>query len=536
MTTILAPAESLVRVHGRGLVLSILEKEAILTRIKVFDDGRFVTETADWNSYWHPLRNLGCREVEDSLDALHSAWRDYLRSGFSSLLRREFCFRYFSLLDVLLSNCRDAIAPHSWVYALQTALGFECFGITPAASNSEVLAAGTCTLRNPCYLLAKLKMPDMLDDPQFLPIITVAGNEKPEFFYHYRQYTLSPDSPISLLFYPAVSEAKRSASFRLINSLAGGVSYGIDPRTHERAQRLCQGILRPIMHASKPTESKTFALEFVDVGAGSGNLASAICRQIQVLGASMGFNPKFRLWFVDLEPADPARFFRAKKLRGFVDSLTFLGDDYRNWLSKPQPLPTTNDLRIALVSKLLDVISRFSIRRLSREELLPLLDKIAVSLDSEAHLPSLCLAPSGSGVESLAISNARVALQDGRTFAQLSLSEFYRGMYLISATNGSARTPEEGFFLPVRTFNPECLVTLEGKSVISRLVENCDYVIIEDADLRPQDLIDHMTMFSLHSVTIRDVTKALGLTGNHAYIVWSKMGVAEPNFSGERIW
>jgi hypothetical protein len=55
-------------------------------------------------------------------------------------------------------------------------------------------------------------MPDVLDDPQFLPIITVAGTEKPELFYHYRQYTLSPDSLISLLFYPAVSGAKCSSS------------------------------------------------------------------------------------------------------------------------------------------------------------------------------------------------------------------------------------------------------------------------------------------------------------------------------------
>jgi hypothetical protein len=536
MATILAPAESLVRVHGRGLFLSILEKEVILTRVKVFDDGRFITETKDWSSYWKPLYELGHKEAEDSLDALHSVWRDYLRSGFSLLLRREFCFRYFSLLDVLLSSYRDAIVPHLWVHTLQTALGFECFGIVSMASDLEVLGAGTCTLRNPCYLLAKLKMPDVVDDPQFLPIITVAGTAKPELFYHYRQYTLSPDSPIALLFYPAVSEAKRSASFRLINSLAGGVSYGIDPRTHERAQRLCHGIVHPIMEANKLTEPRTISLEFVDVGAGSGSLASAICHQVQEIGAAMGFNPKFRLWFVDLELADPARFFRAKKFRGFVDSLTFLGDDYRNWLSKPQPLPATKALRIALVSRLFNNLSRFFIHCFSKEDLLPLLDKMAVSPDFSRHLPSICLASGGSGGESLAISNARVALQEGRTFAQLSLSEFYRGLYLISASNGSVANPTERTFLPVRAFNPECLITLDGKSAISRLAEKCDYVIIEDADLRPQDLIDHIIRFSLHSIVVRDMTKALGLTGNHAYVVWFRTGAEEPVLSGEQIW
>jgi len=533
MATALAPAESLVRVHGRGLLLSVLEREVLLTGIKVFPDGRFAAETKNWNSYWQPLSNLSLGEVEDSLNVLYSAWRGYIRTGFSSLLRREFCFRYFSLLDVLLSNYRGANFSPSRVRALQTALGFECFAITPADSDLEVLAAGTCTLRNPCYLLAKLRMPEAPDDPQFLPIITVAGTEKPELFYHYRQYTLSPDSSMSLLLYPTVSEANRSASFKLINSLSSSVSYAIDPRTRERAQRLCQGIIRPIMQAHKRDESRTLPLELVDVGAGSGSLASSLCHQIQGLGTSMGFNLKFRLWFVDLGTADPARFFSAKGLRGLVDTLAFLGDDYRDWLSKPQPLPATNGLRIAVISKLFNNLSRFSLRRLSREELLPLLGKMAPS-DLSAYFPSRCLAPSGGGVESLVISNARVALPDGRTFAHLSLSEFYRGLCLASAPKGSAT--KEDLFLPIRRLDPECLVASDGKSVISRLVENCDYVIIEDADLRPQDLIDHITMFSLYSIAVQDMTKALGLTGNHAYVAWSKTKAAQPGFSGERIW
>ncbi len=305
MTTIQAPTESLLRIHGRGLLLSILEKETILTRIGVFDGRRFTVETEDWSSYWQSLHKLGQREVEESLDALHSAWREHLRSGFGVPLRKEFCYRYFSLLDVLLSVYTESNAAQSCLQALQTALGFECFGIVSVTTDGEVLGAGTCTIRNPCYLLAKLKMPDVLDDPQFLPVITVAGTEKPELFYHYRQYTLSTDSPISLLFYPVASIEKRAASFRLINSLVGGVSYGIDPRTRERAKRLYQKIIRPIVETDQLTDSRTLWLEFVDVGAGSGGLTSAICRQIH----KMGFKPKFWLWFVDLEPADPAASF-----------------------------------------------------------------------------------------------------------------------------------------------------------------------------------------------------------------------------------
>jgi len=242
MKIALEPAKSLVRVHGRGLLLSILEEEAVPTRINVLDDGRFTVDTDDWDSYWRSLRELNHRELDDSLRALHFAWRGYIWSGFDSTLRQEFCFRYFSLLDVLLSIYPES-EDTSWLSTLHTVLGFECFGMTLPAFNSEVLGAGTCTIRNPCYLLAKLKMPDVLDDPQFLPVITVVGTKKPELFYHYRQYTLSPDSPASILFYPAVSVQKRAASFKLINSLAGGVSYGVDPRTRERAKRLYRKII-----------------------------------------------------------------------------------------------------------------------------------------------------------------------------------------------------------------------------------------------------------------------------------------------------
>jgi hypothetical protein len=108
-------------------------------------------------------------------------------------------------------------------------------------------AIDECTLS----LLAKLKTPDVLDDPQFLPIITVAGAKQPELFNHYRKYTLSLDLPASLTLYPTVSEDKCSASFRLIDSLAGGVSYGIDPRTRERAKRLYRKFVRPILETNQ---------------------------------------------------------------------------------------------------------------------------------------------------------------------------------------------------------------------------------------------------------------------------------------------
>jgi hypothetical protein len=332
---------------------------------------------------------------------------------------------------------------------------------------------------------------------------------------------------------PAVSENKRSASFSLINSLVGSISYGIDPRTRERARRLFQKIILPILDSDQLKGSEPHWLEFIDVGAGSGSLTSAVCRQIY----DAGFQLKLRLWFTDLELADPARFFGDKKLRIIVDNLSFLGDDYRSWLYRENPLPAASGLRIALVSRLFNNLSRFSIHHFNRSDSIPLFKKMALSPDSDTHLPHHCLAPGGKGVKALVISNTRLALLSGRTFAQASLSDFYRGMYVLSRPEDSNDFAEEGLFLPVRSFNPECLVTSGGRSVISCLVDNCDYIVIEDADMRPQDLIEHMETYELYSMTIYNMTKVLGLTGNYAYIIWQKSRSEKaPEFGGEFIW
>ena len=65
---------------------------------------------------------------------------------------------------------------------------------------------------------------------------------------------------------------------------------------------------------------------------------------------------------------------------------------------------------------------------------------------------------------------------------------------------------------------------------------NCDYIIIEDADLTPEDLINHAKAFSLFSIEIYNMTKVLRLKGNYAYVIWSKQKAVAPSITGEQIW
>jgi len=237
---------------------------------------------------------------------------------------------------------------------------------------------------------------------------------------------------------------------------------------------------------------------------------------------------------VDLCLADPARFFRAAGLRNRIDSLMFLGVDYRRWLARPGPLPACSGLRVALLSKLFNNLSRFSVCQ-CRTDVLSSSTMGTSFFDSRRYLPASCLAPDGVGPEALLVSTSRLDLAEGRTFAQASLSEYYRALRLTLAGDGEDVTSEDGVWLPLRALDPGCLIAAAGTSVLARLLEHCDYLIVEDADLRPKDLVEHLRAFSLDGLAALDMTTALGLIGNCAYLLSSK-GDKKPSLPGERIW
>ena len=149
-------------------------------------------------------------------------------------------------------------------------------------------------------------------------------------------------------------------------------------------------------------------------------------------------------------------------------------------------------------------------------------------------MPTYCLAPDGPGPEALIVSNSRVALSQGHTLAQASLSEFYRALRFALTGNGRKEVSKEEVCLPLRALDPGCLVAADGGSVLARLLEHCDYLIVEDVDLRPKDLVEHLQTFSLHTLAACDMTRTLGLTGNYACVLWPRD--SEAPLRGERLW
>ena len=513
---------------------SAFEAPALITRLDISWGGIFLPRTRSWADYWRPVTWLGSPQIDRALRQLGDAWQKYVASSFDPSLAMEYCFRYFSLLDTALSARDKLSASPLWQRALQAVVGFECFTINKGAFGPEGGAAGTTTLRNPCYLLAKLKWPDAPDDTRFLPLILAGDGRVNDLFFHYRRYRLSEDAPLSLLVHPAANPARRPRSFRLVATLASALGSVGDPFVGTRAERLWRNVLRPILEGIQAHSSSRAPIELVDVGAGSGALLAALCREFVDWSQAAGLSPRLRLWLVDLAPPAAMSVFRTPPLGRFIEGLMSVGRDYRTWLASPKPLPVASGPRVALASKIFDVSSRFSIDRF-RTDVLSSAGVNPGVLGGERCMAERCLAPSGEGPDALQISSSRVLVPEGHVFPLASLSRFFQGLRLVSQSGADDDAEEDGLWLPVRSLDPESLVAADGASVIARLLEQCDYLIVEDADLRPVDLVNHLRSFALQRIAVHDMTRAMGLTGNYAYVLWHR-GRRAPQLEGEWIW
>lgn len=507
--------------HSTGTLLATLETPTLVSRIRVLKHTLRV-ETLGWDDFWAPVHALAAPHIDDAVQQLRGAWRQYILSRFDPALRRDYCYRYFCLLDSVVRWSGRAGERDLYRRACRRSAGFECIAVTSGEARRPTLAAATTTLRNPSYLLSKLKHPRALDDSRYCPVITAPDDDSAGMFYNYRQYRLTVDSPLALMLYPAVRTPVRSASFAVIDALARRIGPGTDPRVVQRAKRLAQKLLLPLIAQHRPQHER-FVLELVDVGAGTGALAATLCRHLSRDEQDSALS--LRLWFVDICPTDPARFFATGDLRKAVDSLTYLGADYREWLARPEPLPAAPKLRIAILSKLFNNLSRFDLDSISTH--------VLRSPDTNQHLPHVCLAPGGRGPEGLMIASKPVELRIGRTYDQPSLADYYEAL---DAAFGAPDAAKEGHRpLPIRSFEPNCLASQNGEGILARLLQYCHYAIIEDADLRPGDLIEHARRLAAGSSTGLDLTRTLGMASNHVYLL-ARAGQPLPPLKGRRLW
>jgi len=117
------------------------------------------------------------------------------------------------------------------------------------------------------------------------------------------------------------------------------------------------------------------------------------------------------------------------------------------------------------------------------------------------------------------------------------LSEYYGAVSRlfphVSAPDGPCPDAAELFF-PLREFNHSALLTVGGASLIERLLDISKGILIEDADLTQDILIEHIRDRVSRPASVYDFSRTLRLSVNHIY--WVTSGPGNAPAGGEMIW
>ncbi len=514
-------ADKTVRSLFRGSLLSALQEPTLIKSVTVHQSGQFHIDTADWAEYWPPVTDLHIHEVDKRLESLRGIWLEYIACGFDSSHVADYCYNYFRLL-----NSVDAVVSTSvemkYRAALRTVLAFECFAILTSPADSHGKAGATTTLRNPAYLMAKLNAPNSPDSTGYLPLIMLAASEDAELFYHYRQLTLVPNSQLSLLIFPAASNRARTASFLTVDAFSNFATSGVDPRSEQRAKRIVNKVIDPVIRQWSAEKDTYRGVEIVDIGAGSGSLVSTTLKRSRTRLSAESGSCRVRVWSVDLVVRDPLRFLRGESIKEKFDCVTFFAEDNRRWLDSFDRLPASNGIRIGIISKLLNNLSKFDITGLSWADLCmePKARRSFEKSDvhNEKFLGQVCYG-FGDGDRAVSFQNRQIAADSSCSCILLSLSAFYRSMHRLTGCDSNDGR-EHDFYAPARIFNEESLLSANGASILDGLLDVCDLLFIEDYDLFPQTLKAHILEHCDGGITAVDVSRTLRLRDNHAYLLW----------------
>jgi len=489
---------------SRQRIMEVLLSENILVGIHADHHGHTELITQTWGEYWKPVLNDLPDVIARKVKELRITHRQFIVSRFLHKFMARYCFDYFSLLESILQYIQGNHKLESYITVLHRVLGFECFSVTLAVGQSAI-SAGTSSIRNPCYLLAKIKCPRACDDPKNLALITTPErNTNSSIFYHYRQYQLDKELNISLFLYPCNNLLKRHESFSTIEFLTSGFSGKPDPRSQPRADNITNLTIAPFLSGLKSVEQKNNCeLNILDVGGGTGILMSNICKRLLSKYSDLLADRKFCCTIVDLNLQNPVRYFRQGKIRRHLSFLGYEPMDYIEWLEKKVVVDGEVDFDFTLLCRLLNNASIFTIESTANWDLIKMLGERQLTRqqwEQGKFLPQNYLGKNLASNGSVFLTNGRVELDSKSSFRHLSLTQYYEGLRIVGQGRSQATNKVSEVHYPVRSFNPNALLFASGKSILDKLCTISKLTVIEDVDMTSEQLRIHLQKHDLKHI------------------------------------
>ena len=489
--------------------------------------GQIELVSLPWREYWAPCLpffSVDYRLIQ-RLNRLKAAWLAMHRASRTRRCVAQYVWRYFGLLHHVLEIAR--CEPHRGdpMPALRHTVGFSNFAVT--REGYDKVAAATFAEFNPVYLLGRLPGKCPPPTPRHVALVLPPGQDRA--FYCYRQLVLSGKTSTRLLVFPSTDLPERSGSLEIIDRLTRMLSPKPDPYWRPRARLLSRRAFAPIVQnwASQTGRNRReTVLRILDLGAGTGHVVVRAWRALREVLRSQGVRAAFH--FVDASEPTYGRSFGLSGPGGDIEHIEWTRADCRRLLDDDGWLAANGSFDLAVLCRLLDNCSNFEIEAVNVEG-----EDVAERVKRSD--PSRCLAPRHrlSAIENLSVRTTRRKTLGGTVMPQHSLASYFRVIRGVSTgAVGAGETPRP--CLPVRRFNPACLTTLSGRSIIAQIMKSADVIVIEDMDLDPDHLQVHRAQFGLSGTTcVHLVRDGFRTEANHFVLGRAEFVESLP---GERMW
>jgi len=491
------------------------------------DAGQVELVSLPWREYWAsclPFFSVDYRLIQ-RLNRLKAAWVAMHRASRTRRCVAQYVWRYFGLLHYVLEIARSEPDRGDPMPALRHTVGFSNFAVT--RKGYDHVAAATFAEFNPVYLLGRLPHQCPPPTPRHVALVLPPGQDRA--FYSYRQLVLSSKRSTRLLVFPSTDLPARSGSLEIIDRMTRMLSPKPDPYWRPRARLLSRRAFTPIVQrwaTKNGRNQRETVLRVLDLGAGTGHVVVRAWRAVRAVLRSQRARAAFH--FVDASEPNYGRSFGVSGLGSDIEHVEWTRADYRWLLDDDDWLAANGSFDLAVLCRLLDNCSNFDIE--------------AVSIEGEDGAeevkrsdPLRCLSPRHrlSAIDKLSVRTTRRKTLGGTAMPQHSLSGYFRAIRDVSTGAVSAvESPRP--FLPVRRFNPACLTTLSGRSIIAQILNVATAIVIEDMDLEPDHLLGHRTYFGLSGTAcVHLVRDGFRTEANH--FVLGKPEFVE-QLPGERIW
>ncbi len=485
------PSTSMRKTYLRMRLYNALREPKLLEAVELKGQSLRLVTTC-WDEYW---ANTPQRFRSD-VGRLKESWNGYYYSGFNLSYAAPYCKAYLELLRAIAEKGKSELRLDPSF--LSKVLGLENF-VLKFQDASTPFAAATTSFRNPIFLsiCSRGMRKNSRNDPSLLPLVVGRNGGTAALYYHYRKQCILKNTDESLLIFPAVDHTIRAQSFQGLQALTESLASEWDSRVDQRSRLLADKTLVPFLRGVAEKGMGEKALRILDIGSGVGLFTSKVITKVlrsEALGAR-----KIEISLLDILPVGPKKYFSSPALLSGLSKVEYIDNDYISWLAH-ETVNGFGKFDIVFLFRILHNMSEFRIGAMPQVE---------------------------------REGNPLV----GRYRMLPHLSDYYQTISLLfpnMANHSLEKSAQPLTFCPERTFNPMSLLTPDGKSLIRRLTEIATCVLIEDGDLTPDALVDHMSRHVEGDVKVYDLSRPLRLSVNHIY--WITASDSEFPPWGEMIW